>query len=713
MKPISAPLILAAALASGATTPVLARQAADPVAACAVADSQPRRVDRQAIVAVCDKALDSHDLAPGERARLLVVRAFAHWRLDQNAEAERDAREALALLPGDADALLARGVAQQDQDKIDAAAADFETVLKTDPRNKLALLYRGSLKAWNLDDPKGARVDYDAALAVDPRFVPGLLRRADLQMSTDAAAAERDARAAVAIAPDNSAAWMELGAVMETQDRPKEAFAIYDQIVRKDPMDALIIAYRGVMRLWLEDPAGALRDADAAIAIDPKMAYAQIARGRALAALTRDEDAAAAYRKAAELEPAYADAWLKLAQTRRRQGKQADGLAAVEEGLKSSPKDGDLLFNRALLLSELDGRRTDALAAYDAAIKARPTAAAYYNRAQLRSDEDDHKGALADYRKSVELDPKDPDALNGVGVELSALHEDSEGELKAYDAALAADPKNTTAVVNKAIYYSDRENWTKALEQYQMAVAAEPGRADLHVGLAETLTNMDRLDAARAEYDRALKLDPKRIATWRGLAWLNRLANRPRDAKADYDHAIALAPDDAELLVARANALRQDDKQAAAMADLNAAVKLQPKSAFVLNNRGLALAETNLLDEALADYGAAIAADPDYEAAYYNRAAVFMDQDRYDRAIRDLNVSLRLSPGDAMTLSRKGRCYWFLKDYRRALEELDAALAVKPDDAETLRWRAKVKTELGDVAGAQADVAAADKLVKT
>lgn len=713
MRPISVPLILAAALASGGNMPALARQSADPVAACAVADSQPRRVDRQAIVTLCDKALSSQGLVASERARLLVVRALAHWRLDNNTEAERDAREALVLLPGDADALLARGVAQQDQDKIAAAAADFEAVLKVNPRNKLALIYRGGLKQWNLDDPKGARADYDAALAVDPRFVMALLRRADLQMSTDVAAAERDARAAVAIAPDNSAAWMELGSVMETQDRPKEAFEIYDLIVRKDPKDALIVAYRGVMRLWLEDPAGALRDADTAIAIAPKLAYAQIARGRALAALKRDEDAASAYRKAAELEPAYADAWLKLAQTRRRQGKPTEGLAAVEEGLKSSPKNDDLLFHRALLLSELDGRGKDALAAYDAVIKIKPTAAAYYNRAQLRSDEEDHKGALADYRKAVELDPKDPDALNGVGVELSALNDDPEAELKAYDAALAVAPKNNAAVINKAIYYADRDNWTKALEQYQIAVAAQPERADLHVGVADTLTNMNRLDAARAEYDRALKLDPKRVAAWRGRAWLSRLAGRPRDAKTDYDRAIALAPDDVELLVGRANALRQDDKEAAAMADLNAAVKLRPTSAFVLNNRGLALAETNHPDEALADYAAAIVADPDYEAAYYNRAAVFMDQDRYDRAIRDLNVSLRLSPGDAMTLSRKGRCYWYLKDYRRALEELDAALAARPDDAETLRWRAKVKTELGDVAGAQADVATADKLTTT
>ncbi|MBO9545889.1 MAG: tetratricopeptide repeat protein [Caulobacter sp.] len=693
--------------------PALARQSADPIAVCAMADSQPRRVDREAIVTVCDAALASPGLAANERARLLVVRAFAHWRLDNNAEAERDAREALKLLPGDADALLARGVAQQDQDKIDAAAADFETVLKADPRNKLALVYRGGLKRWNRDDPKGARVDYDAALAVDPRFVQALLRRADLLMNTDLAAAERDARAAVAIATDDSAAWMELGSVMEAQDRPKEAFAIYDQIVRKDPKDALIVAYRGVMRLWLEDPSGALRDADLAIAIDPKMAYAQIARGRALAALKRDEGAAAAYRKAAQLQPAYADAWVKLAQTRRRQGKQAEGLAAVEEGLKGSPKDGDLLFNRALLLSELSDRRKDALAAYDAAIEAQPTAAAYYNRAQLRSDKDDHKGALADYRKAAELAPNDPDALNGVGMELSALNEDAEGELKAYDAALAADPKNTDAVINKAIYYADREAWPKALEQYQIAVAAQPERADLRVGLADTLTSMGRLDAARVEYDRALRLDPKRVAAWGGRAWLNQLAGRLRDAKADYDRAIVLAPDDAKLLVGRASALRKDDKGAAAMADLNAAVKLQPRSAFVLNNRGLALAETSHLDEALADYGAAIAADPDYEPAYYNRAGVFMDQDRYDRAIRDLNVSLRLSPGDAMTLSRKGRCYWYLKDYRRALEELDAALAANPGDAETLRWRAKVKTELGDIAGAQADVAAADKLATT
>lgn len=56
-----------------------------------------------------------------------------------------------------------------------------------------------------------------------------------------------------------------------------------------------------------------------------------------------------------------------------------------------------------------------------------------------------HQAALADFRKSAELDPKDPDAQNNIGIELSYLKGGDE-ELKAYDGdALGAKADATAA----------------------------------------------------------------------------------------------------------------------------------------------------------------------------------------------------------------------------------------------------------------------------
>jgi len=417
--------------------------------------------------------------------------------------------------------------------------------------------------------------------------------------------------------------------------------------------------------------------------------------------LARDDDAMNAYRDGLKVEPEHLGSLIGVGFLSRKTNHLDEGLAALNTALKISPKNTEALFDRAMVWAA-KGDPKRAMEDYGALIAVKPSAAAHYNRAQLLSEAGDHEGSLADYRKAAELDPKDPDALNGVGIELGELDRGEE-ELKAYDAALKVDPANTAAKVNKAIYHADREDWPRAADAYRVALLGQPKRADLHVALGDCLLNLDQEAAARKEYDLAVKLDPKSEDGWRARAVLNRRVGRLRDAIADYGRALALAPENTNLLVNRAAVLSLDDRDALAMADLDAAVRLAPKSAFVLNNRGLINAEANRYDAALTDYGQAIAADADYEPAYYNRADVFISQDRFDRAIRDLNVSLRLSPGDSMTLARKGYVYSLLKDYRRALEELDAALAADPTYAQALKWRADVKALLGDAAGAEED----------
>lgn len=703
----AAPGLLAVLLVSS-TAPALANEPSSASqTACLKADAyKARRAGREQIVTDCAQALSQAPADRGVRVRLLVQRSQALWRLNRSAEAEADAEAALALASDDVDAILARGVARLDQDRVDEALADFNAVLKVQPTNKIALLYRGRVWQWRKGDPAAARADYDAALKTDPDFVRALVQRADLRASEDPVAAERDLARAIALSPDDSFVRLRLGVLYEGQDRRADAMAVYDSVIKAEPDDPTALVYRSEYRRALNDAAGALRDADQAVRVDPKAAMSHTARAQALVVLSRPGEAMIAYRDALRANPADLTALIGIGAVSRKTGQLDEGLQALDAALRSSPSNIEALFTRALVwTSRQDPKR--AIADYDALLAIRASAAAHYNRGQLLSGLEDHKAAAADFRKAAELDPKDPDALNALGGELAALGGQGEDELKAYEAALKLDPANTAARVNIARHYADQEDWSRAVEAYRRALVEQPRRADLQVALGDSLLNLGEEDTARKAYDQAVKLDPKAVDAWRARAKLHHRAGRLRLAIADYGRALTLEPQNIDLLVERASVLKLDDKQALAMADLDEAVRVAPRSTFALNNRGLAHADAGRSDAALADYARAIEADPDYEPVYYNRAGVFIDQDRYDRAIRDLNVSLRLAPGDGMSLARKGYVYYLLKDYRRALEELDAAVSADPDYAQALNWRARVKEALNDEAGAKADRAKA------
>lgn len=699
--------LLAVLLVSSAPA-ALASPPRDPLDACLAADSlKAKDPDRETIVASCTEALEAGVADRDQRVRALVQRSSAQWRLDHNAEAEKDAEAALKLAPNDADALLARGVARMAQERVDLALEDFNAVLKAQPHHAVALLYRGRARQWHKNDPAGARADYDAALATDPDFVRGLIQRADLLTNDDPALAERDLKRALTLWPQDVGVRLRLAGFYEARDRAADAMQVYGEASKLDPTDPYAFIYRSALKRLSNDAAGALRDADLAIKADPKTADGYTARAEALAALNRVDEAMGAYRDALRVEPKALTALIGIGFLSRKADKLDEGLQALDAALKIDPKNVEALFDRAMVWgAKGDAKR--AIADYDAVIALRPGASAYYNRGQLLARQGEHQAALADFRKAAELDPQDPDALNAMGIELGELKRGAE-ELAAYDAVLKVDPANMAAKINRAIYHVEHEDWARAVEAYRLALASAPERADLHVRLGDNLLKLDQEAAARKEYDLAIKLAPKSVDGWRARAELNRSSKRLREALADYGQAIAIAPEDAGLLIQRAELLKLDGRDRQAMADFDAAVRLAPKSTYALNNRGLAHSDADRHEAALADFDQAIAVDPDYEPAYYNRANVFISQDRLDRAIRDLNVSLKLSPGDSMTLARKGYVYLLLKDYRRALEELDAAIAADQDYAPALKWRAEVKDALGDTEGASQDRAKLDK----
>ena len=137
---------------------------------------------------------------------------------------------------------------------------------------------------------------------------------------------------------------------------------------------------RGIARGEGHDYAGAIRDFDHALEINPRNAAAYVNRGYARYAKGDSAGALADYNQALEIDPRDAGTYARRASALSDKGDQAGALSD---------------YNKALELDERNGF-------------------AYYGRGYLKGGAKDFAGAIADYGKALEINPDYAEAYNSL-----------------------------------------------------------------------------------------------------------------------------------------------------------------------------------------------------------------------------------------------------------------------------------------------------------
>jgi tetratricopeptide (TPR) repeat protein len=262
----------------------------------------------------------------------------------------------------------------------------------------------------------------------------------------------------------------------------------------------------------------------------------------------------------------------------------------------SDEADGDLV-NRGIEKAK-NGDLDGAIADFNRAAELNPKDdAPYYNRAQTKRLKNDTAGAIADYTKAIELGSTNPAAYNNRG-NARAENKDRDGAIADYTRAIELKPDYARASYNRAMLKKEKGDKAGADADFKRAQKLDPGLAsegsgpgskdesdaDLVERGAEKGQKGD-LDGAIADFDRAIELDPKNA-----VAYYNR------------GHAKWVKKD-----------------AAGALADCNRAIELDPKNAEAYFERGTLKGRTNDIDGAIADLSRAIELKPTYALAYYNR----------------------------------------------------------------------------------------------
>jgi tetratricopeptide (TPR) repeat protein len=195
------------------------------------------------------------------------------------------------------------------------------------------------------------------------------------------------------------------------------AIADYTKAIEIDPKDAEAYNNRGYAHHAMGDFDRAIADYTKVIEIDPRSEAAFNNRGSDYEAKGDFERAAADFTKAIEIDPKDADAYINRCWLRATTNRDLTlAFADCDTGLRLAPNDANGLDSLGFLYLRL-GRLDEALADYDAALKANPRLAdSLYGRGLAKRKKGDHAGGDADIAaaRAIQADIADEFAKYGM-----------------------------------------------------------------------------------------------------------------------------------------------------------------------------------------------------------------------------------------------------------------------------------------------------------
>jgi len=282
----------------------------------------------------------------------------------------------------------------------------------------------------------------------------------------------------------------------------------------------------------LKRPDDARQEYERSIALDPKMAEAQLNLGVLL--LERQPAAAvAALRRAVELLPSESRPRYLLGLAQERSGDFSGAAESFAGATRLDPKDLDSLTRLGQVLLRL-GKSADAEGKFRAALELQPNSPEALQGLAQSLDQQKKPQAVDAYRNYLAAEPDDKAAR------LRLVH--LLVEQQKYDEAVAENAKDNAgqpATVDDLKLRADIEINQKKLDEaittLRRAIALAPNDAQLHGGLGRVYLQKRQFGDAEKELKAALELDRNNLAYWKDLSSTYYLAGNYQAALAALD----------------------------------------------------------------------------------------------------------------------------------------------------------------------------------
>ena len=315
---------------------------------------------------------------------------------------------------------------------------------------------------------------------------------------------------AIDLNPDNALAWHNRGWAYIEQKKYQQALTDFNKAAELSPNSELPYFGRGWVYNQQKQYAAAVKEYDKVIELNPKYAIAWNNRGAAKSWMNQMREAIVDYNKAIELNPRYAKAYENRGKALSALGDEK-AAADFQQAAKiiNSNKGADKLIEEALALNKR-GEFNSALEILNQAAELYPdNQFVFVNRGNIYNNHfRDYEAAIADYNKTIEINPK-----------------------------------FSWSYLNRAIALGRLKRWDEAIADYGRAIELDINYADAYNGRAWSYCKIGKFEEALVDIDRALKLKPNEANYFdtRADAYIG--LKRYDDALADLNTAVKLSPE--------------------------------------------------------------------------------------------------------------------------------------------------------------------------
>lgn len=386
---------------------------------------------------------------------------------------------------------------------------------------------------------------------------------------------------ALAALPDFVAAHLNLGNALRSAGRRGEAVESYRRALALDP--GYPIAYCNLAAIQCEQGMfeAALENADRAIALAPDLAPAHINCSTALIGLGRFAEAETALCRARELQPGLEpdNAAQAPAATLLREGEPNFEAERHESaGPVATASDSEIPQNASVqfpgrgeaVIEQPSVDTTGFPALYRPGLLRTVRAGFAHHRAGRLGP------AEALYRRVLERDPDDPNALHLLGV-IAYQNGRFGSAVRLIGRALPQLSELPDAHLNYGNALREAGRLAEAVESYRRAIELMPERAQTHRDLGWALAKLGRLDEAAASHRRAVALDPADAESHYALGASLHMANDLPAGEASLRQTLELMPDHAAAWHEIGTVLRSAGRIAEALSCFRRALDLAPE----------------------------------------------------------------------------------------------------------------------------------------
>jgi tetratricopeptide (TPR) repeat protein len=335
----------------------------------------------------------------------------------------------------------------------------------------------------------------------------------------------------------------------------------------------------------------------------------------------------------------------------------------------------------------------------------------------------DKSGAIAAYRASLRLDPRQARVQNELGTLLFESGQ-VDAAIEAFKQATVVDPSFALAFYNLGFSARKIERWPEAVAAYQRYVQLKPDDPDGKYGLAESLRGQGKKDQAIEAYEAYIRQETRPSEQqWvdKARAQIQALRTSPPPETVGTIPSPVKGTATASELIARGDAYLNQHELRDAVRSYQDAVRLEPNNALAHFKLGLAYAQLDFMQEAIAQWQEVLRLDPGNRGAQenierarsrvasaqaqaqvaaptvadsgasqqaarqsYDQAVQFISQRRYSDAVTALTRAIQLRPDFAVAYVARGSAYVGLGRYQDAVQEYLKALNLNPNQAAPL-----------------------------